>query len=281
MASWIPVDGDQGYVRHYMLDFGDTLGILFPWEALARRFGHSGYFDVQHMAEDFVTLGLLDRPWHHAEHGPAGATFGYYDVARYVPDQWRPGYPNPAYERMTEEDGAWMARIVARFTDAHLRALVARGRFSRELVAAELFRILRGRRDRVLERWLTRLSPLSAPDVELVGGRPHACSEDLALTSGLRAPETRRYRARGWIGDALELRRTPLVARDGGRICVALPRHPDATPERPAYVVVDVVAASEGAETTGPLRVHAYDLGGDGVRVVGVERLARSEPPRP
>lgn len=270
MASWMEVEGERGYVRHYMIDFSDALGILFTWEALARRFGHSGYFDVQHMAEDFVTLGLLDRPWHHSEFGPAGNVLGYYDLERYVPDEWRPGYPNPAYERMTEHDAAWMTRIVARFGDEHLRALIERGRFSSPVVRDELFRIMHGRRERILERWLTRLSPLTDPRPEAEGAR--VCVEDLALTSGIRPPETRVYHARGYAGDALEPRETALEARPEGRVCVETPRVPGASAARPGYVVIDVVARTEGRETTGPLRIHAYDLG-DEVRVVGLERL--------
>ena len=280
MASWMELEDGRGFVRHYMIDFSDTLGILYTWQALALRFGHSGYFDVQHMAEDFVTLGLLDRPWHHSRFGEAGSVLGYYDLERYVPDAWRPGYPNPAYERMTEHDAAWMTRIVARFGDEHVRALVDRGRFSSELIQDELFRIMRGRRDRILERWLTRLSPLTDPHTEEAGAR--VCLEDLALTSGIRPPDTRVYHARGYAGDALEARDAPLETRPGGRVCVQTPRVPGASPERPGYLVIDVVARTEGRETTGALRMHAYDLGAN-VRVVGLERLhpAGSAPPEP
>ena len=97
MAAWMtPTDSGEGYVRHYMIDFSDTLGILYPWQGLAERFGHSGYFDVQHIVEDFLSLGLADRPWHHAQYGVAGRTLGYYDLERYVPDQWRPWLPAAA-----------------------------------------------------------------------------------------------------------------------------------------------------------------------------------------
>lgn len=268
MASWIPVDDSHGYVRHYMIDFSDTLGILFTWSVLARRFGYSGYFDPQHMLEDFLTFGLVDRPWYHVQLGRAGRELGYFDVEHYVADQWRPGYPNPAYERMTEEDAAWMARIVARFDDEAIRALVARGRFTDPVVADELDRVLRGRRDRILERWLTRLSPLTDPENE---GR-RVCLEDRAVTAGLRAADRRRYAARAYVGDALEDRETPApTVREDGRVCIDVPAAVGASAERPAYVVLDVTASSEGAETTAPLRVHAYDLGAR-LRVVGLER---------
>ena len=264
LASWIEVGEGTGYVRHYMLDFSDTLGILHPVERLAARFGHSGYFDLGHMFEDLVTLGAIQRPWDEHTRGRAGAVLGNFDVDHYVPDQWRPGYPNPAYERMTERDAAWMARILARFSDAHVHALSRRGRWNDVVVERELERVLAGRRDRALERWLGRLSPLSLPVAE---GR-RACSEDLAVVARIRRADARRYAAQAWTGE-------PLVARDlavevpaPGRACVVVPRT-EGGPQ-PAYVVVDLTART-GDERVSPLRFHAYDVGDDDVRIVGVE----------
>src|SRR5690606_13722080 len=121
--------------------------------------------DFEHILIDFITLDTISRPWFDARHGAAGVTLGYYDVFRFTPDAWRPGYPNPAFDRLTEGDAAWMARIVARFTDEHVRALARQGLFLDPVVESELARILMGRRDKILERYLTRLSPLTWPDV--------------------------------------------------------------------------------------------------------------------
>jgi hypothetical protein len=275
LASWIEREDGRGYVRHYVIDMSDSLGILFEWEGLAERFGHSGYFDPQHIFEDFATLGLADRPWHHAHFGAAGRTLGYFDLERYDPDEWRPGYPNPAFERMTELDAAWMARIVARFGDAHLEALAERARFADPVARSELLRILVGRRDRVLERWLTRLSPLTDP--RIVGDR--LCLEDRALVAGLRSRAGRRYRAQAFLGDALAPQPPLELHSTGDAVCVPLPE-PRGSRHAPSYVVVDVIASSERLETTGPARVHAYDLGGP-LYVVGLERPSGPEPPRP
>lgn len=266
LGSWME-EGEGGYVRHYVIDFSDSLGALHSWDRLARRLGYSSYVDVEHVIEDVVTFGVLDRPWDHAELGPGGATLGYYDVDRYVPDEWRPGYSNGAFERMTEHDAAWMARIIARFSDEHLAALVARGRFSRPEVSAELLRVLAGRRDRVLERWLTRLSPLTGPVIEN-GAR--VCLEDLAVTSGLRPASTRQYTARAFMAAGEGV--LDVAAREDGFACASLPLTPGASVESPAYAVIDVVASTVARETTHPARIHVYDLGDGGVRVVALER---------
>jgi hypothetical protein len=275
LATWMESEeGSRGHVRHYMLDFSDTLGIIADPPSLARRFGHSGYLDIQFIFEDFVTFGLLNRPWQDAEYGPAGVTLGYFDVDRFDPEQWRPGYPNPAYERMTERDAAWMARMVARFGDAHVHALVARARFSDRLVSEELERILIGRRDRILERWLTRLSPLTDPQVDETSATAHRlCLEDRAVSTGFRHAASRLYQARAWGLDSRRARTADVVPMEDG-VCVSVER----TAGTRDYVVIDVVARTEGLETTAPLRVHAYEV--DGVlRVAGVERLEEEQGP--
>jgi hypothetical protein len=284
LAAWIQTGEDgSGYVRHYMLDFGDCFGIIHPWDDLVRRFGHSGYTDLQHVVEDLLTLGLLDRPWFDARYGIAGDTLGYYDARRFVADQWRPGYGNNAYERATEADKAWMARIIARFRDPHIRATVATGQFLDENVSNELGRILIGRRDRILERWLTRLSPLVWPMQREEDGASEVCMQDLAVWSDIRGASRRRYVANAYAGSAhgdLEpIDAAEPVVRADAVVCTPLPEVAGATAEAPAYLVLDVVASSEGRETSGPARLHFY-VDGDGTYdLVGLERPHDATPP--
>ncbi len=278
MAAWVETGEGVGFVRHYMIDFGDCFGIIHGWDSLVRRFGHSGYLDMQHILTDWLSLGVVDRPWHHAAYGPAGVTLGYYDARRFVPDQWRPGYANNAYDRMTEADAAWMTRIVSRFRDEHIRAMVERARFSDPIVASELARILIGRRDRILERWLTRLSPLSWPTVRERPEGPHLCLQDLAVWSGIRGGDDRRYRADAWSGTPLapiEVPGRPGRA-DDAFVCVPLPR---VTSSEPSYLIVDLTAQTPEHETTFPARVHLYQVG-ERFQIVGLERPSNREPPR-
>ncbi|MGF1469513.1 MAG: hypothetical protein ACFCGT_25610 [Sandaracinaceae bacterium] len=284
LLAWLRTEEDgAGHVRHYMIDFGDCFGILHPWDNLARRFGHSGYLDTGDIVTDLFTFGAIDRPWYHARLSDAGRVLGYYDVVRFQPDAWRPGYANNAYDRVTELDKTWMARIIARFRDEHIRAMVERARFPDPVVTAELDRILRGRRDRILERWLTHLSPLTWARVEPspTGSGARVCLQDLALWTGIRDADTRTYRAAAYAGDD----QAPLpveapVPADESYVCVDLPEPPGAMPEAPAYLIVDVIAATEDRETTGPARLHFYSLGPAGAELVGLERPASAAPPR-
>lgn len=271
LAAWVEVGDDgAGYVRHYLIDFGDCFGQLAPWQPLSARLGHSGYLDFQHVFVDFVTLGLIDRPWYHAEYGPAGATLGYYDAHRFDPDAWRPGYPNAAFNRRTERDAAWMARIIARLGDAHIDALVERARFTDPTDSDELARIMKARRRAILQRYLERLSPLAHPRAS--EGR--LCVEDLGVSSGLRPASDRRYRARarpspGGRGSAAATEAGGValpVSSAGAEVCVDL--------GDTAEGVLELRARSEGAPQPGPLVVEIAPIAGE----PAVIRLHRPDP---
>ncbi|MFK7992285.1 MAG: hypothetical protein AB8I08_40065 [Sandaracinaceae bacterium] len=267
MDVWVETSEGQGYIQHYVLDAGDSFGIIWPAShAMSRRLGQSSYADVEHILGDLLTLGLLDRGWDESVAPPRHPVFGYYEVERFDPDGWRNGYSNPAYQRRTERDSAWMARIVSRFGLQQLRAVVEAGKFSRQEYSDHLVRVLEGRRQRLLERFLTRLSPMAWPHVET----DRLCLEDLAVSSGLRSAETRVYSAATHpLNDTPP---TPIEVdpRDDG-VCVTLPDVTVASGE-PSYLVVDLVAATTNRETTAPARVHLYQLGPARYQVVGLER---------
>lgn len=279
LAMWMSTDGDRGYVRHNVIDFGDCFGSIWEPPALGRRLGHSYYFDLGYTIEDWLTLGLIERPWDTARFGPSGPVFGYISVENFDPERWRPGYPNPAFVRMSERDGAWMARLIAELGDGHLRAVIAEGKMNSDFLSAELFRLLAGRRERILERYLTRLSPLSHPALR-AGARREICLRDLVVESGLRPAATRRYAAMGYpSGKAPGVPLGPLRRAAGDRVCLELAPLAGARPEMPRYLSVDLVAQSAGEVASFPARVHLYDLGAPGVRIVGLERPASFEAP--
>jgi hypothetical protein len=251
MSVWLAADpnepdGSPGHVRHYYLDLGDCFGSRWALDGISRRLGHSHYLDFGHVLADFLTLGLIVRPWDRTRIDPAGAMFGYFGAEPFEPEKWKPGYPNPAFERMTEADGAWAARILARFTDEHIAAAVAAGDFTERRHSAYLARVLASRRDDIARRYLSRLSPVT--DVTVEGDE--LCALDLARRSGLWPEERFRY--------AAETGAAPLAVRAeaGGRLCLRLP------PED-GYRVVTI------ANGQAPGRLRAHVAAG---KLVGLER---------
>ncbi len=161
---------------------------------------------------------------------------------------------------MTERDGAWMARILARFTPEMVRTLADMGQFSEPEDTRYLGDILEARLERILDRYLTRLSPLDNVHVE---EESLLCATDPARKRRLRDVSLFRYDARASSGETLST--TP---RDDGSVCVALPP-PAADDRSPQYRVVSIT----NGVAQGALAVHLYDLGPTrGYRVAGVER---------
>src|SRR5262249_1369911 len=102
----------------------------------------------------------------------------------FVPEDWHVGYPNSAFSRMEEDDGAWMARLMSYFDDAAVSAVVGEADLFDPEVRAELERVLRGRRDKILRRYLLRLLSRWPPEVK--EGR-RLCGEDRAEAAKLGA----------------------------------------------------------------------------------------------
>jgi hypothetical protein len=165
---------------------------------------------------------------------------------------------------MSERDGAWAARILARFSDADVEAAVGAGDFTDPKHTRFLVRTLVSRRDAVLRRYLARRSPLT--DVTVRGDE--VCATDLARTTGVLSGFRYQASPRMGAGPSGAVR---VLA--GGVVCVPLAHQSAdagaADDDVSRYVVFDV---SDGA-AEGPLRVHLYDLGPTrGFRLAGLER---------
>lgn len=247
-------DSSPGHVLHYQLDMSESLGGEWAWDSISRRLGHSYIIDYGDISIDLLTLGIRTSSWDRVERIPGHEIFGYFDVNNFVPEDWKAEYPNAAFSRMSERDGAWMARILARFTPEMVHALAEAGDFTDPSNATHLATVLQGRLERIVERYLTRLSPIA--NVRVQGDQ--VCAVDLAERRKLRPPSQFRHRAR--LADGAEL---AVTKREGGALCVALPHRGDAQVLR--ILVDDGVAR-------GSLAVHVHDLGGRGFQLVGLER---------
>jgi hypothetical protein len=275
MTTWLngnakDPDASPGHIRHWIIDFNDTFGSEWSSDAISRRLNHSYYFDGGDVAYDTLTLGIPQRPWDTVRRPPDGDIFGYFTAETFDPEAWKAGYQNPAFLRMTERDAAWMARIIARFTPEHIERIVRAGDFTRPEHSAYLTRTLIERQRKILQRWLSVVSPIADFRVQ----DQSLCGSDLARKSRAFAADAFHYRATIRTGPNLE-RRSPAtpVPLEDGRVCVSLPRVAGAGGPRDddpgRYLVVEL---ANGAARE-PILVHLYDLGpGRGHQLVGVER---------
>jgi len=156
---WV-TEGGRSFVRHHLIDFGSCLGS----GALAARAYPTGgeYFvDWGVAARSALTLGLAPFAWEKVV-DPGLPALGFIEADAFDPEGWRPDYPNPAFDERTARDVRWGARIVAGFSDAHIRAAVERGRYSDPRVAEHLARVLIARRDKLVRRWLPEIAAAAA-----------------------------------------------------------------------------------------------------------------------
>ncbi len=188
------VEGNEGgkYVKHYMLDFGSTLGsgdfIHGPY-----RVGHEYIYDGAAIARSFVTFGFYRRPWE--EEGKIlYPEVGYYQAELFEPDKWKPNYPNLAFLRSDDSDCYWGAKIVTAFSDDTIRRLAEAGEYTRPEVTKYIEDVLKRRRDAIGSYWLNRITPLE--DIRLDQGRLRF--RDIALERGYGASESRAYRVRAF-----------------------------------------------------------------------------------
>jgi hypothetical protein len=291
---WVK-DNGRNYIRHYMLDFGDCFGGLWFYDPLTRRLGHSYVWDWQDIATDTITLGLVPRPWNRGTRNKEAEIFGYFKVEDFVPSKFKSGYPNAAFSEIQHGDALWMARILSKFTDAHIREIVKTGKITDKRAEAYLVKTLIGRRDAIMREYFTRYAPFS--EFRLVRRKKGSlvqslCFEDIALKTKVIKHERVLYKFRFYGGKKLDQELGWLqFAPDPDhphRSCVQLPigskrpadlapkNAPDDHPLR--YGVLKVWVNQEpNVPPTSSMSLHFYDLGAArGFRLVGIKR-----PPRP
>jgi hypothetical protein len=275
MDSWIAVDkkkeeSSPGFVRHYYLDTSDCFGSEWDWDEVSRRLGHSYLLDVGDISTDFITLGVIQHPWDVAHREPNRKKFGYYTPRNFDASTWKNEYPNPAFSRMTERDGAWMARKLAYVTPTMVRALAEMGKFSDPGDTDYIAQVMMGRLWQLQWRYLTRLSPIAS--VELKDDK--VCGIDLARMRGVAPANEFRYSA--MLHGPNDATGRPLSVEAGpeGKICVALPHLAAADVQPTAGATAPyVILTLRNRAGTGPLEVHLYDLGPhQGYRIAGIDR---------
>ena len=152
-------------------------------DEMSRRLGHT-YCSAGDIALALITFGAVEKPWDRAHYEKGEEKFGVLLGPRLRSGLVGSDYPNPAFLRMTERDGAWMARKIAKFSPDDIKKIVDLGRWSRPVDGTYLTKLLIARQRKILFRYLGKLSPLG--DVHSEADR--ICATDFARLRGL-APE--------------------------------------------------------------------------------------------
>ncbi|MEJ2481589.1 MAG: hypothetical protein P8049_00290 [Gemmatimonadota bacterium] len=220
MDAYVP----PGYLKHYLIDFAASLGsgTTRPHEP---REGREYNVDLWPSLGRVFSLGFYQVGWEGREWEVIDPTIGWLEGEDFDPAGWKPNWPNRAFQLATDRDGYWGAKLVGSFTDAQIRSAVRAGRLPSPRAADTLAKILMVRRDRVVDHWYRKVSPLENFSVvsnpESADGatvrRVAIEFEDLGRRKGLWKAEAILYR---WRFEHEELDRDwrgqePARARDG------------------------------------------------------------------
>jgi hypothetical protein len=156
------VDGLRA-VRHYLIDFGATLGSdsLIPKEVWH---GHTYTLDFKWGLKEMGTLGIHTALWERTHYRILPAV-GRFTAETFEPDAWKPAYPNPAFDNRTIEDCFWAARQVMAFTDEQIRTVVKAGGYTDPGAAETISKVLMERRDNIGRYYFSKILPLDRFEV--------------------------------------------------------------------------------------------------------------------
>ena len=160
--------GSRRFIRHYTFDFGSTLGSGSVFAQVPRA-GNEYILEWPPALKTLATLGLYVRPWIGVDYPEVSPAVGRFEAEFFDPVKWRPEYPNPAFDNMRADDAFWGARLVAKFTDERIRAIVAKARYSDPAATDYVARTLIARRDKVLKAWLAGVNPVVDPSLAADG----------------------------------------------------------------------------------------------------------------
>ncbi|CAN5831236.1 hypothetical protein BH24ACI5_BH24ACI5_17700 [soil metagenome] len=151
-------DAGRSIIRHYLLDFGSTLG-SGSTQAQTARAGNEFIWEARPTLITMLTLGFYVRPWVKVEY-PDIPAVGRFESTYFRPETWKPEYPNPAFRNSRPEDRFWAARIIAQIPDEAIRGIVGVARFTDPRATAYMTETVLSRKAKVLMAWLNATNPV-------------------------------------------------------------------------------------------------------------------------
>ena len=263
----------RAYVRHHLIDFNATLGSagIGPRE---RRDGYEYLAEFGPAWKALPSFGLYVRPWMSIDY-PEYRGIGLFESKRFVPEEWRPRVPNPAYVRSRPDDTFWAARKLMGISDDVIRAAVKAGQYSDPAAEKYLGDALIERRDKIGRAWLTIVNPIVDPELSADGTLTfrNIAAQYKFAASGSRYQAV-WHRFDNATGEAVRIGQTE-AANEKLQAPSGLPTAAG------AFVRVDVSAAG-GPNPSWAVPVRAYFKRiGAGWKLVGFERLPEARPMRP
>jgi hypothetical protein len=162
-------ENGRSYVRHYLIDFGSTLGSAGV--APAAYWAGSEYLvDPSQVAKQMVGFGFNIPNWRKMPFYES-RSIGRLPLhnADFNPELWKPRVPNQAFLCARADDKFWAAQKLVALTTDMIRAAVRTGEFDDPAAEEFLVRALAERRDAIGRTYLPALNPISNPSLDAEG----------------------------------------------------------------------------------------------------------------
>jgi len=258
---------DRGHVRHYLIDFGTTLG-SGAFEPQRPRVGHEYPTAWGPILKSVFSLGLWEREWQKIDY-PDYPQVGNFEAAHFRPERWIPDYRNPAFDRTRLNDAFWATSIIAEFSDEMIRQIVRVGSISDRKAEDYLIATLLERRDRILRYYLSRINPVDRFQVLAARTELRLAFRNLAARTGLPLPDSYEYTWYAFDNQSDELRR---VAAPQNVRQESIP-FPNGT--RYSHLVAEFRTISRNPEWAKPVLVYLQREQA-GYRIIGIDREEES-----
>ena len=200
-ANTMAVYNSDGYIDHYVQDFGNTLGAN-GGNIHKPIYGRAYLIDLRYMMLQTAALGFYVNSWETVEADVPLKSVGYFKADRLKPEGWVSAHPLPPFENMTMRDAFWGAKIVSSFSDEDIRAIVETADYSDQRAVDYLTETLIKRRDIISEYWFTKINPLDKFSAELIDEHTLFISfTDLGVESGVYSSDETEYEFKFSIGE--------------------------------------------------------------------------------
>ncbi len=255
----------DGYVTHYLIDFGKALGVLATADHDLSN-SHRYLFDLKDASKDLVSFGLRGHPWEGMKQ-PELRGIGLFDVEHFNPGAWRSTLPYWPLLDKDRFDAFWGTKLLMRFKPHEIAAIVDEAKFSDPRAAKYMVDTLIYRQRKTGRYWFDRVAPLDAFEVQPGPTQPTLCFTDLMLSYLLRTSATTYAIDTYDHAGATTGFATTVTAGAKGRTCTTLPLAAGTD----AYTIVRIRVRRDFRELP-PVVVHLARLPGASLEVVGLRR---------
>jgi len=191
-------EGGRKFLRHYLIDFGSTLG--GGKNPLEYFHGREYVIDTGNMVKELFTLGVYVAP--DEKKAPLiDPAVGIFSADDFEPGGWTPSFHVMPFDNMTSEDAYWATRVILAFSEDELRRIIDTAEYTDPKVADHLFKTLVERRQHIARHWFRDINPIGSFAVHTDKDGSALQFEDLMAAHDLSPKGEYRYELIGPEGN--------------------------------------------------------------------------------